>query len=237
VSLSVIVAFRDDTPDQHRTRLWDFVRAKVERELPEAEIVVGTDGSTPFNKCVALNRAAAQARGDVLYILDADSWVDVGAVREAVGLIESGLARVKPWRVKLKLGALDTEWVLAHGPSWDGELPPDHRRRLEIRSSYQPAPPLLVARHAYQAVGGMDERFDKGWGGEDGAFWLALKAFFGPPTVLPGDSIHLYHPRLGRTGMDRWDGQESPATNSPLFREYMRASRSKDQMAELIASR
>lgn len=236
-SISALVAFRDDSPGQERARLWALVRGKLEREFPEIEIVQASDdGQDPFHKTLALNRAAAQASEAVFYILDSDSWVLPEAVRDGAALIGAGAAWCKPWKLKLKLGPEATENILARGDDWNGTLTSDHRRALENRNTYQPAPPLLVARHAFEAVGGMDERY-RGWGGEDLALWTALKALYGVPPILQGECIHLHHPRLGRSGFDRWPGQEDSQTNAALHREYRRAARSEATMRAFLAER
>jgi hypothetical protein len=234
--LSVLVSLRDDSPTKERTTLWEFIRARFEREMPEAEIVVGTDDGTPFNKCKALNRAAAEATGDVFYITDADSWVAPAMIRQGIELLARH-AWVKPWRTKCKLGPEGTAEVLALGEDWDGTLGIMLRKDAESRSNGFPAaPPLLLTRETFFDVGGMDERFGGGWGGEDSALYRALIILRGRAEVMNGECIHLNHPRLGRSGRDRWEGQDSPDANNALLREYVRA-RTPEQMRELIAAR
>lgn len=235
--VSVIVAFRDSSESQHRQRLWDFIRHRLEREH-DFEIVVGTDdGVDPFNKCVALNRAAAQATGDVFYLLDSDSWVPPANVDAAVSCIETDPDRWwRPWQVKVKLSELHTKRVLELGDRWDGQVPPDWLRRAENRNRYWAAPPLMLHRDLWFAVGGMDERF-RGWGHEDDAFGWALRAFYGPSESIPGLCVHLWHPRRGRSGRDFWEGQERQSPNHALAQQYRRAAFTPDAMRELIAGR
>src|SRR6185436_14862161 len=120
--LSILVAFRD--VDGSRTRLWDLVRERFERLLPEAQILVGTDdGEDPFHKTLALNRAAAEATGIVLGIWDCDTWVDEDQIRRASEYIVAHPDRwVRPWATKVKHNATATEWILAQGPDWDGTV-------------------------------------------------------------------------------------------------------------------
>lgn len=81
----------------------------------------------------------------------------------------------------------------------------------------------------------MDERF-RGWGHEDVAFTCAAKVLYGMPAITKGFSYHLWHPRLGRSGRDRWSGQDSPYTNLELVRPYQ-AANTPEKMRAVIASR
>lgn len=235
MKLSVLVAFRD--VDGSRTRLWEFIRAKLERELPEAEIVVGTDdGEEPFHKTLALNRAAAQATGDILAIWDADTWALPEKVRAAAAFVtEHPEQWCRPWNSKLKLNEDATAHVLSLGETWDGTI--DHKPfgKPENRNSFWPAPPLLLSRQAFETVGGMDERF-RGWGGEDVAFGLALMRLVGRPRVIGSTCIHLHHPRVGRSGADLWIGQGTGSENGDLLKRYQRANRA-ELMHRLVSER
>jgi hypothetical protein len=233
--LSILIAYREDSRGQ-RTRLWRFIRARLEQRLPEAEIVVGSDdGEDPFWKTLAINRAAREATGSVFAIWDADTWVDEVHVRRAAALVAEQPDRwMRPWAVKLKLNEAATDHVVSLGKDWDGVI--DHRAfgRPEHRNSYPYAPPMLLHRSAFEALGGMDERF-RGWGSEDEAFCRALQVLVGRPiTGQRGEALHLWHPRIGRTGKDLWQGQESDAANRELGMAYRRA-RTPEAMRELIA--
>ena len=61
----------------------------------------------------------------------------------------------------------------------------------EASTTFNSAPPLVVHREAYEAVGGHDERF-LGWGSEDQAFALALTVLVGQPLrQARADCLHL----------------------------------------------
>lgn len=235
--LSLLVPFRD--ADGTRTRAWDFIRARLERLLPEAEIVVATDdGIEPFHKTLALNRAAAQATGSVFAIWDVDTWLDESQMRLASQTVTADPSSwVRPWAVKLKLNEAATDHVLSLGENWDGTI--DHRQfgRPENRNTFWAGPPLVVHRSTWDAVGGMDERF-RGWGGEDLAFATALVAMIGKPRPSRrAETLHLWHPRIGQSGRDLWVGQASAETNHELMTAYRRAGRSAERMRELLTSR
>jgi len=238
--LSILVAFRAE-PDSPRSRLWDFVRARLEADLPQAEIVVGTDdGIDPFHKALALNRAAAMATSDVLGIFDADCYIPPEQVASGLALIaRKPMSWCKPWTKKYKLDEPTTAAVLAQGTRWDGAADPTWRvrRGLEaVANHYWSAPPVLMSRAAFETVGGMDERF-RGWGGDDDQLAFALRGLFGPAKVLGGYAIHLWHPRVGQSGRDQWLGQDRFQPNAHLTQQYRRASRSAQSMRELLAAR
>lgn len=233
--LSILVAFTDEPPGR-RTELWDLIRERLERELPEAEIVVGADHSVPFNKCKALNEAAAQAGGTVLLVTDTDTWIDPGQIHEAREWVEHHpRSWVKPWNTKRRLDEEPTEGILAQGQAWDGRVPTG--ATFENVNSYWASPPVLMTRQVWDSVGGMDEGFDGGWGSEDAGLAFALKALYGRARVLRGDAIHLFHPRIGRPGKDLWPGQDEQAANDELYTAYRRASRSAAEMRKLLAER
>ncbi len=232
--LSILVAFRDDPPGR-RTEIWNLIRARLERELPEAEICVGTDDSVPFNKCKALNRAAAQASGTVFLLTDSDTWIDPAQVHEAREFVEARPRRwVKPWNRKVRLDEPTSDAILGEDTSWAGVVP--EGAGFENVNSYWASPPVVMTRQAWDSVGGMDERMP-GWGSEDAAFAYSLKAFYGKAQVLRGDAIHLWHPRIDQVGRDLWPGQESREANERLHQEYYRASNSAHRMRQLLAER
>ena len=230
--ISFLVPFRGDA---WRRQLWDFIRARLEREHPDAEIVeAGDDGQDPFCKSMAVNRAAARASGDLFWIWDSDCWCPPQNVHTAVQLIQDGRsAWARPWRRKAKLGEAETRRILSL-PAWDGTW--DRRAPRERLNAFWAAPPLVLHREVFEDVGGMDERF-RGWGGEDIAFARSLwKCGHGFAGVVPADCIHLWHPRIGTVGHDLWPGQAVSSVNDRLVQEYDRA-RTPEQMRELIARR
>lgn len=231
--LSVLVAFRDSGGP--RTQVWELIRERFERMMPEVQVCVASDdGDEPFHKTLAINRAAKDATGDILAIWDADTWCDPEAIRAAAAHVRANPARWwRPWYVKLKLNEAATNHVLAAGASWDGEIEHKTFGRPESRNTYQYAPPMLLSREAFETVGGMDERF-RGWGSEDLAFALALNKLVGTGGHEKGNALHLWHPRIGRSGADLWAGQDDAAENKALAQRY-RAARTPEQMRELLA--
>ena len=205
-AVSLLVPFRD--ADGSRTRLWDFIRERLERLYPEAEIVVASDdGEDPFHKTMALNRAAAAATGDIFILWDSDTWVDVDVLKQAVAAVQENPERwASPYRMKIKLNEPTTEAILEAGAFWDGDVDLKTTGNHH-RTSFKDAPPLVVSRSAWDAVKGQDERFH-GWGNEDQAFAHCLNVMVGQCLPrFPGNAWHLNHHREGVSGNDTWIGQ------------------------------
>lgn len=229
-SVSVLVAFRGD---QWRDRLWAFVRDRWEREHPDFEIVVASDdGTDPFHKTLAYNRAARSATGDVFLLTDADTWCPPEQVRDTIARVRRGRWG-RPYRTKIKLTEADTLAALDAARDWIWVSDPS--RRLEARTPYWAAPPLALPRGMYEAVGGHDERL-RGWGSEDLSFALSVRRIFGDPFPARGEAVHLWHARRGASGRDLWAGQDSAVENAALARRYVQARRP-DAMRALIAER
>ena len=236
--VSILVPFRDVEGD--RSELWAFVRERLELEMPEAEIVVASDdGDLPFHKTLALNRAAAEATGDVFVIFDADTFVDTDVMRALVAQVA---ARPdiwgQPYRTKIKLNEATTRMILDAGPAWHEAIDLRAHGQQESRTTFWAAPPLVLHREAWNTVGGTDERF-LGWGQEDVAFATALNVLVGGPLrQRKGDALHLNHSRQGVSGNDSWLGQteEQKKANIWLNGRY-RAARTAEKMRALLEER
>lgn len=230
--ISVLVAFRDSNGG-HRGRLWDFVRGRLEVDHPDFEIVLGTDdGTDPFHKTAAYNQAARMASGDVFVLTDADTWVPPELLEGAARGCERGRGWWRPYSRKVKLLQADTERALAEGDGWRFTYNP--QGRYEKNTTFGGAPPLVVPRQMYEAAP-FDEGF-RGWGSEDVAFVHSLTVLFGQPHVISGECVHLWHPRIGRSGADLWPGQASARDNQLLASRYIHA-RTPRAVRELLADR
>jgi len=226
-TLSLLVPFRDDGT---RGRVADWLLHRWAQRLPEAQVIVAEDdGRDPFCKAMAVNRAAAQAAGDVLGILDADCWIRATHTRKAVNLIVSGKA---PWVIPAnrcyRLTREFTERLLAMDPGEN--IPPVFRDGRE-REGTVVAGLVLFPRAAWDLVGGMDERF-RGWGSEDVSWLAILDTLWGRHVQLTHPLLHLWHPRARSDDrLPIWVGQTK--RNSDLSRTYRRARGNPRAMAAL----
>src|SRR5690606_12330254 len=80
---------------------------------------------------------------------------------------------------------------------------------------------VIVPVSLWREIGGFDERF-RSWGGEDRALWLACNVLRGrlDSHRIPGEAIHLWHPRSPERDQSRADYQ----ANVELAKRYKRAA-------------
>jgi hypothetical protein len=230
--LSILVPFRD--PDGTRTRAMEWIVARWRYYHPDAEVVFGSDdGFDPFSKSMAVNDAASRATGDVLAILDADTWVEPGPVRQAIAMVRSGEASwVIPARRSYRLSEGFTETLYGSIRPED-PFPEVKILRDTHRVGYVVGFLHILPRAGFDATRGMDPRF-RGWGGEDGAFTHAVDTLWGPHVKLDNSVFHVYHeePRDLR-GRRTWLGQVERVANGPLWARY-RAAKGRRVMMQII---
>jgi hypothetical protein len=187
MSTVVMVPFRSD--NGHRAQLWDYLLDGYWQQFGWPVFVGGHHGGR-FNRSAAVNEAArAACVWDVAVIADSDTWVPPGQLRRAVGLaVESGrlvsaLSGVVEFDrdcTEAMLAARFSEKTLSVGAVRTDEL--------ATQSSM-----LVVTRQLWDNIGGFDEQFSGGWGGEDNAFWRAASILAGAPLRVPGFAFHLWH--------------------------------------------
>lgn len=231
MKLSILVPFRD--ADGTRTKAKHWILRRWAHFWPDAEIVVASDdGVDPFNKCIAVNKAAAQATGDMFAILDADTWIDPKFMHSAFERIAKGIPWVIPASRSMRLKKEASEMLMKLDPT--GDLP-----LIQPRLSEQTGPVVgflwVMPRAAFEAVGGMDERI-RGWGGEDTSFTRAMDVVVGPHRKLNGTVVCLWHerPRQGKLGRI-WLGQDrTQEQDKAVLMHAYAAARSKTAMLEVL---
>lgn len=198
-----------------RDRLWTVARARWERLFPDIPIVEGYHTEGPWNRAAAVNLAAREAgEWDIAIVIDADVMLPRQQVSEAIETA-ARTGRVTwahtGWR---ELTREATDRLLADPEPYMG---PDlavtaAQIRKETPISWSCC--MAVPRAVWDALGGMDERF-QGWGGEDTAFAAAVQGLHGWERV-PGVVTNLWHDPSGR---------------QPRTREYVANMRLRDRYA------
>lgn len=243
--ISLLVPFRPSVSSPHRTRVWKWLKKYWKHELPEAEIVIGRCNNASFSKTEAVNDAARRARGDIFVILDADAYLPGSSILHCARAIEDAELRghklwFLPYRHLYRLTEKSTEKVLRSDPRNPYKFsspPPVDDVEQPTGSSYghhYGAMVQVMSRKAFETVGCMDPRF-QGWGGEDVAFLRAVDTLYGKHKSLNVDILHLWHPSIGKTVLDKmWEGQKCPGSNSNLATRYNRATGDRVKMRALV---
>jgi glycosyl transferase family 7 (putative galactosyltransferase)/glycosyl transferase-like sugar-binding protein len=182
----ILVPRRED--GGHRDRVWAWVRAWWERELPELAIFEGHHDEGLFNRSSACNRAAALAGDwDVALLIDADVICDPAQVREAIEVAHATRDHlVLAFTRRHNLNLRGSERIMAGDRgSWQRYIAKTY---TEMCSSV-----VAIPRQLWDTVGGFDERF-AGWGFEDTAFACAAETFGTTLEKIDGECWHLWHP-------------------------------------------
>lgn len=246
-TISVLVPFRDD--GEQRARVWGWLKRYWAEHLSSAEIIVGTDYRIPFNKAAAVNSAARRARGKVFVIMDADCYMDSLVVQRCSDNIVAALEAKKklwymPYSKLYRLNECTTMELIRTNPRspFTFSTPPpagDIETGNSAHYGHQYGALIQVMpAAAFKAVGGMDPRFNKGWGSEDAAFMQSLDTLYAPHQITPNDVLHLWHSKNGSNFSDRkWVGQKFNVANSRLAQRYSIATGERALMQGLVDER
>jgi hypothetical protein len=187
MKFSWVVPYRSDG-DPHKERVWDYVRARGLTEIiPDAELIVGDDGSEIFSHAGSFNEGVSRATGDILVLTDADTtvkWIDLACALDDV--INGAV-----WRMMERYSKVNETATLAMLDE-DPRLEYDFEDRACEWRGRSWAGFLVIRRSDYLSIGGYDERVS-GWGADDGIMGVTLSSCFGPEDRTPGDVIHLWH--------------------------------------------
>lgn len=187
LNVAVLVPFRSD--GGHRARLWDYLLSGYWPRFGWP-VFVGSHEGGRFNRSAAVNDAACVAGGwDVAVIADSDTWVPPSQLDQAVGLaVESGrLVSALHGVIELDQGCTD---ALLSNRFDETALSVAAVRTDELATQ---SSMLVVGRRLWDDIGGFDDKFAGGWGGEDNAFWRAAHILAGAPLRVPGYAFHLWH--------------------------------------------
>lgn len=250
--ISLLIPFHCSDPTNPRVQNVEWLKRYWAAQLPAAEIIIGDDDAVPFSKSVAVNRAAAKAKGDILVIIDADGYMLADDIVYCAEEIRHARKKGRklwfvPYRQFYRLTEEASKPLLASDPKNPYSFPPPITNELFIHDTdhkvghWYGAMVQIMSREAFRLVGGWDERF-RGWGGEDHAAMRAMDTLYGPHKTLPGQVLHIWHPQLSPQGTkdwvhwkDRmWEGQQGPQINSRLSWRYYHAAGKPQVMRKLV---
>lgn len=234
--VSLLVPFRDD--NEHRVRVWHWLKRYWEANLSSLEIIEGHDPHYPFSKTTAVNDAASRARGRIFAIIDADTYLDARCLQQYLDNIDAAvksgkrmwyipynhLYRLSEEATRACLGCDPEEtYMVPHPPppSWLEDAGMAKHDAAAKSSGHQyGALAQVVPREAFFMVNGMDPRF-RGWGGEDVSFMNAVDTVYCQHCLGTNDVVHMYHARPGMSwDTRRWVGQPDVVANSRLTQRY-----------------
>jgi hypothetical protein len=194
--------------------------------MPDVELVIGEDDCEPFNRARARNKAAVKATRDLFILVDADIFYGTKLIDNI-----KASANFHPWLIPYsrgyKLNPVFTRFVTSTG---ELQIP----KTLRIGDILENCTVLggfmnVMSRQAFEAVGGMDERF-MGWGPEDLTFAMALDTVVGKHFRMNETIFHLWHPPAERYH------QYTPY-NEELKNRYCQAYGNVEAMKQLIDER
>jgi predicted glycosyltransferase involved in capsule biosynthesis len=243
LKISLMIPFRTDYHERKKAFKWLLKYWK--HELPDAEIIIGHSRKHPFCKTEALNNAAAKAKGEILVVLDADTYMPGWIIDRCADRILEEIREGKrlwyvPYRHLYRLNKRITKKILESNPKNPLRLPsPPPSKYLDDdchKSGYghrYGAMIMIFPREALDILGCFDERF-MGWGGEDIALLRALDTLYAKHKTTKNDVLHLWHPVFGKDYKSRtWLGQDKQFNNN-LAMEYHKATRNPSQMQKLV---
>lgn len=217
--MKVVILIPRRADNGRRDQIWAWVKARWQTEQPEWKIFEGVHNDGPFNRSLAINRAAKKAgKWDVAIIADSDSFVGKPSIDAAVSLcVKSGQMTLAYDRFCY----LSFEMSNAVMAGYQGDWYPGVEWYMPGTCSSM----VVVTRKIWDEAEGFDEGFI-GWGMEDVAASHKFQTFGGGLQRVHGECWHLHHPTAPHTHDD---------TNVPRMERYSKASYDVDKMRALIA--
>lgn len=181
----VIIPWRD-AGEPWRTRHFQFLLDYYSQHFDV--VVANNDGD--FNRSAARNKGVRESTSDVSVIIDADNYIPVNQIWNAIEVSKRKGCLSKPfaWFGYLTESSTNLFYETYGNPA------------VDFSPSYIDPPQkdftggaYVIARQHWLDLGGMDEGF-VGWGAEDDAFHLVCKREGIKIVYVDGYDYHLYHP-------------------------------------------
>ena len=208
--LETLVVEQDDAPRLDAGQLPPSCRLRFVRS------------TAPFNKSWGFNVGFRATRADLFVFADADLLISHRHLTEALTACATQYEVVRPWADVVDLTEAETQALIAGALDAAAVNVPDRRGRSRVGEQ----PPLcggvyVMRAEVYERLGGQDERF-RGWGGEDDAMSMKVRALCPRVAVARGAvAYHLHHPRHAEIPVDAPDYRNNVA----ILREYQGLSR------------
>lgn len=204
----VILPWRD-AGCAYRRQHFDFLKDYYSQEF---DVILG-DNVGEFNRSAARNAGVDLTSSKVAVIIDADNYIPINQIHEAIKVASRSNRLVKPFSW---FGYLTEESTALF---YDFYLNPV----TEFSPTYVSPPEnnfsggaYVMKKSLWQELGGMDEGF-VGWGAEDDAFHLLCKNNAIGIRYVDGYDYHLYHPAYRVTSEFNYE---------KLMKEYVNGNKS-----------
>lgn len=226
MSVAVLVPWRE-TPE--RAPVWAYLRAKWQAAFPAWAVVEGSCPEGPWRKGLAVADALNRSVSDVVIVADADVWTD--GIAEAVERVRAGAAWAMPHFMVYRFDQPSTAAILDGAPMGRiiNDKPATYDRTHPGRRG---GGMVVLSRALYERVP-IDPRF-AGWGQEDDAWAVALRAVAGKEWRGTEDLWHLWHEPQPRKDAFRGRGSDEGVA---LLKEYQHAAKARQIDAVLAGAR
>ena len=181
----IIIPWRD-AGCAYRRQHFEFLFNYYSQEF---DVILG-DNEGDFNRSAARNAGVECCESEVAVIIDADNYIPLQQIHEAIKVAERSDRLVKPFSW---FGYLTEESTALFYDFIDNPI-------IDFQPTYIQDPQndftggaYVMKKSLWQKIGGMDEGF-VGWGAEDDAFHLLCKQYKIPVRYVEGYDYHLYHP-------------------------------------------
>lgn len=179
----IIIPWRD-AGCIYRKKHFDFLFDYYSQEF---DVIVGNNDGE-FNRSAARNSGVRESSSEISVIIDADNYISFDQIYAAIKVAKRKDSLVKPFGL---FGYLTEE---ATDSFYSGKKVGDKSEHfIQKPERGFTGGAYVMKKSLWQQIGGMDEGFI-GWGAEDDAFHLLVKAKLGEAIYVNGIDLHLYHP-------------------------------------------
>ena len=200
----IIIPWRD-TGEPWRRQHFDFLLDHYSKDF---NIVIG-DSDGEFNRSAARNNGVSNSTSEVSVIIDADNFIPIHQIKNAIVLASNKKILVKPFS---SFGYLTEESTNLFYECFDDLYTEFSAKHMEPPQEDFTGGAYVMRKSLWQDLGGMDEGFI-GWGAEDDAFHLLCKEKNIKIKYIDGIDYHLYHPAYRIT---------SEFNHNKLMKEYVK---------------
>lgn len=170
-------------PSMSGARTNNMMFTKQYYESHGYEVLLSDSRHKTFNRSAARNRGVKKASGEIVVLIDADFYVNMDLLRQAIRSAKSYPNQFKPFSKINRLSKQQSKSMISGNPTpYQGAY-----SYLCMGGAF------VLNRDSWNLVKGFDEDF-KDWGCEDAAFQIITDRHLGPKQMLEGEAIDLWHP-------------------------------------------